>query len=146
MLPSADYICFSDRPQHDWGIFQIRPIDFIHPNSTRSARFLKTHLHRHLRDYETVVWLDANAIVHGDLQPYIDAFLKSGRALACVPHPYRDSVYEEAQACKAADNDDPRTIDAQMARYRREGFDCGDLIEILLFHLSAEGHIVHAVL
>jgi len=133
LLPNADYLCFSDRPQHDWGVFQIRPIDFIHADPIRSARFLKTHLHHYLSNYDTVIWLDANAVVRGDLQVYVDTFLRSGKAFAAVPHPFRDSVYEEAEACKAEEKDDPRTIDAQVARYRREGFDCDDLIESNFF-------------
>ena len=133
LLPSADYICFSDRLQHDWSVFQIRPIDFIHSDPFRSARFLKTHLHRYLSDYDIVIWLDANVIVYGDLQLYVDAFLRPGKTFAAVPHPLRNSIYEEAEACKAEGKDDARTIDAQMARYRREGFGCDDLIESNFF-------------
>ncbi len=133
LVANADYICFTDRPQYDWGVFDIRLLDFIHADPTRTARFLKTHLHRYLHDYDIVVWLDANAIVNGDLRTYIDPFLASGKPLAVVPHPIRNSIYDEAQVCKENNNDDPKTIDAQMAHYRREGFDCDDLIESNFF-------------
>ena len=133
LLSSADYICFTDRPLHDWGVFRIKPIDFLDSDPVRSARFLKTHLHWYLGDYDTVIWLDANAIVHGDLQHYVEAFFESNKAFAAVPHPCRNTVYEEAAACKAGCRDDPQTIDAQMARYRREGFECDNLIETGFF-------------
>ena len=109
LLPDADYICFSDRPRHNWGVFEIRPMDFLHADAARSARFVKTHLHRYLSEYETVIWLDANVIVLRDLRNYVDRFLMSGKAFAALPHPFRKTVYEEAEACKAELRDAPRS-------------------------------------
>ena len=133
LLPDADYICFSDRPRHNWGVFEIRPMDFLHADATRSARFVKTHLHRYLREYETIIWLDANVIVLGDLRNYVDRFLMSGKAFGALPHPFRRTVYEEAEACKAELRDDAQIIDLQVTRYLCERFETDNLIETGFF-------------
>lgn len=42
--------------------------------------------------------------------------------LACLPHWTRASVYDEAQACIRMGKDKKNTIEAQMDRYRKDGF------------------------
>lgn len=132
-LPGADYICFSDRARNDWGLFDIRPIDFHHADPTRTARHVKTHLPDYLGDYDFAIWIDANILVSADIGSLLEAFRNSGKPFGALFHPVRQSVHDEAAACLALGLDRPEIIDEQMAAYRAEGFDCDDLIESNFF-------------
>ena len=43
--PSVDYVCFTDRPRNDYGVWQMRSAPYYHPDPTRIARYVKTHPH-----------------------------------------------------------------------------------------------------
>jgi len=100
-LPGADYICFSDQPQHDWGFFEIRAVDYCDADRVRTARFVKTHLPAYLGMYDIAVWIDASVLVACDLAPYVEAFVRSGRPFGSVFHPERRSVYVGSRCLQA---------------------------------------------
>ena len=43
--PDVDYVCFTDRPRNDYGVWQMRTAPYYHPDPTRIARWVKTHPH-----------------------------------------------------------------------------------------------------
>ncbi|HVY19476.1 MAG TPA: glycosyltransferase domain-containing protein [Bauldia sp.] len=132
-LPNADYICITDLPQNNWGMFEVEGVGYQNADPTRRARYVKSHLPDYLPEYDFAIWVDANILVTADLTPLLDTFIKSGEPMGAVYHLERRSVFEEGQACKLLRRDDPETIDRQMARYRAEGFDCDDLIDSSIF-------------
>lgn len=138
--PNIDYYCFSNSPLPDYGIFNIRPIDYFANDSTRTARYIKTHPHIYLENYDIVIWLDANVIVHDDILPMVEAFIQSGKSIAGIPHPLRDSVYEEAEACKSLGKDDVRLIEEQMRTYHAADYKGNYLLEtnFMMFNLKDE--------
>ena len=119
--PRLDYLCFVDRSQNDLGMYDVRPIQYFSIDPTRSARFVKTHPHILLDDYDVAIWIDANVLIKSDLSAFIDGVLESGRPFGTIAHPMRSSVYEEADECTRARKDRPATIRRQIARYRAEG-------------------------
>jgi GT2 family glycosyltransferase len=132
-----DYILFSDRPAPATGVWQLRPVTYYHEDETRRARYVKTHPHLLLPDYDIAIWIDAHIMILGDIYPMIARFVASKSAVAAVPHPGRTSIYEELEACVQRKIDDAETMREQVARYRATGFDHSDLIEtnLMMFRL-----------
>jgi ABC-type polysaccharide/polyol phosphate transport system ATPase subunit/GT2 family glycosyltransferase len=126
MVPDAldrdiDYVCFSDRPRNGYGVWQLRPVPYHHPDPARTARWPKTHPGDLFPDREVAVWVDANIAIRGDVRAYVRRAAERDADLGMIPHPQRDCVYDEAEACKALGKDDPATIDRQMRHYRDLG-------------------------
>ena len=136
--PAFDYVLFSDNLIPDTGIWQVRPITFAHFDPVRSARFVKTHPHILLHDYDIAVWVDSNILLHADIAPFIERLRLSGHAIGAIPHSTRESVYEEGEACIRLDKDNEDAITAQLDKYRNEDFHHSDLIEsgFLIFDMT----------
>ena len=127
MLPDClesdiDYICFTDNPANNFGVWQVRSAPYYHPDTTRIARYVKTHPHELLADYDIVVWIDSNIVLRGDVWKYINRIKNSDADIGLVSHPHRDCVYVEAEACKKLNKDQFIIIDEQIRRYRRETY------------------------
>lgn len=123
-IPSnkIDYHLYTDSVEHDHAFFQqhaLPPLEGL--DSTRRNRWLKLHLHRVLSDYKIVVYVDANVHIRCDLLPYLKDFERTGKALAFLPHPFRDCIYEEGACCALTGLDNPETIATQLRRYRIQG-------------------------
>jgi GT2 family glycosyltransferase len=118
--PDCDLVVFSDRPMTVEG-WQVRPLNYLHPDPTRSARFAKLHPHFFFPDYEYSVWIDGNIGVRGDIRPLMER-LNEKSFLGIFEHPLRNCIYAEGEECIRSKRDDPRTIKDQLASYRLEGF------------------------
>ena len=136
-INNSDYYLFSDEGESKY-IFQGKKAPYFEEDSVRAARFVKTHPHMLLPNYRVAVWTDGNILIRKNLSSLIDDFENSTLPVAAVPHPLRTSVYEEALECIKRGKDDPSIIEAQMNRYRAEGFDCTDLVEsnFMMFRLD----------
>lgn len=136
--PRFDYIVFSDNPMADTGVFEVRPMPYLHQDTTRSARFIKTHPHLLLEDYDLAIWIDANIMILSDIFPIIDEFMRSKKPMAAIPHPLRESVYEEADACIGRSKDEAGIITGQINNYKELDFSGQDLIEsnFMIFDLK----------
>ncbi len=132
-----DYFIFVDEVVMDLGGYCARPATFTHKDATRTARFVKTHPHLLLGDYDIAIWVDANIVLLDDLNDAVEEFIRSGRPVAGAPHQHRSSVTEEFEACVERAKDDPDVIERQRVAYRSIGFDCSDLIETpwMMFNL-----------
>jgi GT2 family glycosyltransferase/glycosyltransferase involved in cell wall biosynthesis len=134
-----EYVLFTNTPAPETGVWQVRPITYFDNDKTRAARFVKMHPHALMEGYDLAVWIDSSIMILGDINPLVDEFLRSGKALAAVPHPLRESIYEEVEACTKLMLDDPETMREQVACYRQAGFEHG-LIEsnLMMFNLRDE--------
>lgn len=100
-IPEADYYLLCDQPPSaslgNWKIVQIEPAA---GQSVQSfSRYLKMNLPSHIPaagSYDAIVYIDANISLRGDIAPIISGFLASDADVGVVPHPFRQSVYEEA--------------------------------------------------
>ncbi|WP_201861025.1 glycosyltransferase domain-containing protein [Microvirga soli] len=119
--PAVDYVCFTDRPRNDYGIWQMRSAPYYHPDPTRIARWIKTHPHELFPGHEVAVWLDANIILKGDIHSYIEMVESRSANLGLISHPHRACFYDEAEACKRLKKDSSKLIDKQVEDYRRAG-------------------------
>ncbi|WP_338604728.1 glycosyltransferase [Desulfoferula mesophila] len=138
--PGLDYVLFSDRPVADTGVYEVRPITYHNDDPTRTARFVKTHPHVLLGDYDVAVWVDSNIMLLDDIFPLVQKFLVSGKLVASNPHPCRNTLYEEARICRRFKTDDGDLIKNQVKTYRRLQFAHNDLVEnnVMMFDLRDE--------
>ncbi len=135
--PSIDYIIFTDTPMENFGVFTVRPMPYFHEDSTRQARFVKTHPQQLLGDYDIAIWIDANVIITGNISALVKKFVNSKKPIGAIPHPLRNSIYEEGEECIKRNKDEAACIKTQLEHYKNIGFDCHDLIEsnLMMFDL-----------
>ncbi len=129
LLPGADYFLFGENEFEAPYVYEYRKIEHFDEDPTRIARYVKTHAHTLLGDYEVAIWVDGNIIIREDISSIIEAFQKSSNILAAIPHPIRSDVYAEASECIARGKDENNIIEQQMLRYKDEGFKTEALIE-----------------
>jgi GT2 family glycosyltransferase len=118
--PNCDFIAFSDQPMMAEG-WQVRPINYLHADTTRAARFTKLHPHIYFPDYEYSIWIDGNIGVRGDVREFISA-LNDETPVGIFQHPLRRCIYVEGEECIKRKKDHPDIINKHLARYRAEGF------------------------
>lgn len=119
----VDYVCFTDRPLDTFGVWHLRDSPFYHVDPTRIARYIKTHPHTLFPEYDYAIWIDANIVLRADPQKYLGMVNAAGRRLGLIPHPHRDCVYEEIEACKLLAKDSHASLDGQAAYYRSQGLE-----------------------
>lgn len=119
--PDIDYVCFTDRPRNDYGVWQLRSTPYQHGDPTRSARYVKMHPHELFPNHDIAVWLDANIIFKGDLRNYIDKMEREDGDLGLILHPHRECFYEEAEACLRLRKDRAEAINGQVTYYKEHG-------------------------
>lgn len=136
--PRFDYVLFTDVPVLETGVFQIKPITYFSDDATRTARFVKTHPHTLLADYDIAIWIDSSILILGDIYPLVDAFIKSKMGVGAIPHPSRKNIYEEAESCILRSKDGADIIQKQINYYQSIGFGHDDLIEsgLMMFNLQ----------
>jgi GT2 family glycosyltransferase len=118
-LFNCDFVVFSDEVLDAPG-WKVRPLNFLHPDPTRAARFVKLHPHLYFEGYEASIWLDANLRPTGDIGAFVDA-LAADACIATFLHPERDCIYDEGMECLDYLRDDREVIGGQLDRYRSEG-------------------------
>lgn len=123
------YVVFSDNDIPDLGLFDVRPIPFHEDDPTRAARYVKTHPHHLLEDCDIAIWIDSNIMIVEPIEKLIEQFLASGRAVAAIPHPQRETLQQEVAACAERSKDDLETMVSQLDTYSDGGFKTKDLIE-----------------
>lgn len=136
--PDYDYILFTDSATTDTGVWKILPVTFFHEDSTRTARYIKTHPHVLLPDYDYALWIDSNIMIIDNIQELIEKFEKSGLPVAAHPHPSRSSIYEEVNECSRLKKDDMEIMEIQTKLYQEENFSHDDLIEsnVMIFNMK----------
>jgi hypothetical protein len=120
--PDVDYVAFVDDPHAPVPAPWIRRVYRERHGSDRlTARYIKTHPHLLLPQYDLSAWVDAafriNAIDPASAREWLD-----GRAIAFFTHPDRDCVYEEATGVADAWLDAPEAVASMVARLEAAGY------------------------
>jgi hypothetical protein len=110
--------CYTDRPMGD-GMWDIVEMEVDADDPVRKARWVKTHPHVLLPEFDITVWVDGSMELKVDLVKLTPEMLGSAD-IAMYGHPQRRGVYEEAMACIKYGKDDEDIIEQQMSRYREE--------------------------
>lgn len=93
--PKFDYVLYTDSAEYESGVWNVRRAPYWSSDPTRISRYVKTHPHYLLKDYDIAIWVDTNICIAGDISDEIAKFLKSGKPIGAFYHPLRKSVYDE---------------------------------------------------
>ena len=120
--PGCDYFCITDNPNLKsafWTIIHVENKEGL--DNVRFQRKMKLMPHLFFPQYEHSLYVDTSILIRGSVWDWIERNT-TGKPWLAFLHPERDCVYQEAEACKVLQNDNSELIDAQMARYREEGY------------------------
>ncbi len=112
------FVCFSDGPlfARPW---EVRVVErALSPR--RENRRYKILAHNFI-DADCSIYIDGNIKLLVDPRELVRRYLADS-LLALFKHPFRDCLYEEGYAIAEAELDDPETVLAQLARYRKAGY------------------------
>ncbi len=122
-IEGCDFFCFTDDPNLSSKKYKIVVCKRRFKDPTRDARMYKILSHKFLPEYKYTLWIDGTVqIKEGfDMKNFIKRYLKK-QGLAIFKHPERDCVYQEVKACKKLNKDDPKVMDRQIRRYKKERY------------------------
>jgi len=124
-----DYFCFTDTPRAITIPYANKITQYIDPNPRKTARFIKTHPHFYLPEYDLVIWIDANITPLRKLSEHVERFVDSDADIAVIEHPVRDGYVEEAMECIRIGADNAEIIQNQIEGYKDLGIKNNHLLE-----------------
>jgi hypothetical protein len=118
-ITGVNYVCFTDQKSAARG-WEVIPVQSSSPDRL-AAKDPKMQPHRWVRHWRRSIWIDASVqiLTSKFITTALDAM---NDGLAFFAHPDRDCIYDEAELSKTIAKYDPSQIDAQIQRYRAEGF------------------------
>lgn len=126
MNPDWDYVCFTDdlsignENNSNW---KLRPLVFTKLDPVRNQRWHKLHAHTLFPEYEYSLWIDSNIDI---LTPAVfeDVYtaIENKQKIAIAPHPARDCIYDEIDACLLLKKDEPKLMNSQIEVMKKDGF------------------------
>jgi len=121
--PEIDYVCFSDRYYTGYNPWEIRYIDYFDKDPTRICRYYKLNPHVLFPEYDIVIWIDAALLIRKDydFKQSIHKHIESGKIISICKHPFRDCVFDEAEACLRFNKDMREKIEEQINYYKEYG-------------------------
>ncbi|MCP4179654.1 MAG: glycosyltransferase [bacterium] len=139
--PKFDYYYYTDtyEPVNSYGIYNVILTDYYDSNQAKSARFIKTHPHVLLENYDIAVWIDSSILIRGDLNKYIDDTINANLPIGGISHPLRKCIYKEAYACIGSSKDASQIVKKQINIYKKEGYASNNgLVEsgLLIYNLK----------
>lgn len=119
-----DFILFTNEIAEDQvGVWKIRPIAYHNNDTTRIARYIKTHPEFLLPEYEVSVWIDMNVgIKTGYVYERVMQMCKEGIAVSSMCHPDRDCIYDEAFAVMHMRIEHESVVLKWCSRLRKENY------------------------
>lgn len=94
----------------------------ISMKTLQNRKIYKTHPHILLSEYDIAIWIDANIMIINDFHDIVDNFISSDLLLGAIPHPNRNSIYEEISACRKRNKDNLKIMELQVTKYKSENF------------------------
>lgn len=117
--PGWKYVCYTDAPAGQDGVWELRPIPFEGTPLER-ARWVKLHPHILLPEAGLSVFMDANLCITGEA--FYGPMERPAQTLvAGLPHLRRDCVYEELRYCYLKDKLGTRAFIRHGRRLREMG-------------------------
>lgn len=119
--PSVNYVCFSDQPDRAIKGWEMRAVPIEWGGGAKANRYAKMHPHLLFPGHEKSVYVDGNIEVISGIRTLMDAAL-AHEPIALYEHPFRKSIFDEAEECVAIGFDWRWRIMSQMRRYEQAGF------------------------
>ncbi|MBQ2870174.1 glycosyltransferase [bacterium] len=122
--PDWDYVCFTDNKTLNrlkrFAMWKIRPLKFDGLDSTRNARWHKTHPSELFPDYDESVWIDGNINI---LTNYLFLKIEQSNKDMLIPiHYCRSCVYKEANVVKKLKRDCPEIVNKYLSLIENDNF------------------------
>lgn len=117
----VDFVCFTDSKTDVPNGWEVKPIDIGGLSPKLASGKVKVFPHDFFQDYEYSLWIDGNVVLRSHPKELVSKYLKSSN-LAIPEQPFRDCIYDEAEAVVKWGKSDPRITQEQMERYRSIGF------------------------
>ena len=124
IVPGWDYYLYTDTPEnYKSEIWQIKriPKEYEQSSLTMTSRYLKTHPHIVLSDYDFTIYVDGKISIVGDMATYIKEYGGECSMLG-FPHYRNSSLDEEAEAIIFNGKADAVELMKQIAYYRNHGY------------------------
>lgn len=124
VAPGFDYILFTNDTQETRiGLWQVRSIPYHNKENTRIARWVKTHPHELLPEYDYSLWMDSNVIVDDPaFWEIVNDKIDSGCPLASFDHNVRSCIYEEALVICSLRIDSLKNVLPEMRHIHAEAY------------------------
>jgi hypothetical protein len=118
-----DYICFTDDPDLRSDFWDVRLTSCGMLDATRASKRIKALPHVFLPGYDWSLYVDNTVRLKRPPRELFELFLApSASPFVCYRNPWRDCVYDEAEAVLSYEYDDPARVLHQMAFYRHLGY------------------------
>jgi hypothetical protein len=118
-----DFICFTDDAELRSEFWQMRllPRGLLDP--VRRSKQIKALPHKYLPDYDWSLYIDNTVQLLLSAEEIFERYLAPAASpMVCFKHPWRDCIYDEAEAVIAAGYDDAVRVRSQMDFYRSLGY------------------------
>ena len=104
-------------------IWKIESIPYQSKNKWILSRYPKLLPHRVLKEYKYSLYIDANIeILDSHIEDRINELIENQHLISLIPHPFRNCIYKEAQACIELGLDKRRIIEKQIAFLNSEKY------------------------
>jgi len=145
---SWDFILFADQKvkAHSSFVYRGIPAQALDADPVRVARYIKTHPHTLLSDYEATLWIDGNVVLKpGKLEALISDYLQRGVEAAFRLHPERSSISEELLACHERNKDSFAAMYKQVTGYgeNRSSEDIKLVETNVIYRSNTSDHVRH---
>lgn len=121
--PGIDFVCFTDDPTLKSGFWQMKVVPLGLLDAPRRSKQIKALPHLFLPEYDWSLYIDNTVQLLMPVAEIFDRYLApSTSPMVCFRHPWRDCVYDEAEAVLEGGYDDPNRVRMQMTFYRALGY------------------------
>ena len=119
-----DYICFTDSDKLQSDVWKIMPLpeETNELTQVKKQRFIKTHPHLVLKDYDYSIWVDGNMEIVGGMNDFIKNIDVKDASIFIPKHPVRKCIYAEERAVISMKKDKSEITNPQIKRYKSEKF------------------------
>lgn len=124
--PNWDYVCFTDDlkiKQPEQSVWDITLLKFDQLDNVRNQRWHKLHPHELFPEYKASIWVDGNINIKKEsFFKDLEQSIKANDSILFSPHPLRDCLYKEGEACISLGKDDTEMIREQISLMKEKGF------------------------
>ena len=117
----TDYFVYTDSKMVNSSIWKSRQIDYS-DFSQNANRYYKFHPFEYFSDYDYAIYIDGNVQIVTDVTTLCSIAHNCKSGIAMHAHHSRDCAYQEAKACHYYKRGNKENIEAQIARFKKEGF------------------------
>jgi len=128
MSKNWDHILFTNNKKLKSNNWDIRYVEDSSLSNSRLARKVWTLHHKYLPDYDLSMMMGGQIQMVSDADYILDKLMPNDDNIdvAMAKHPNRNCIYKEAEIVANRRMDDPKIIEAQMARYKNDDYPEGN--------------------